>query len=80
MAEDEFHSDREVEALQRHHELEQALDQLPDRSRQLLVYLYFSEEPLSYAETAKRLGIPVSSIGPTRARSLQKLRKLMESR
>ncbi len=80
LAEDEFHSDREVEALQRHHELEQALDQLPDRSRQLLVYLYFSEEPLSYAETAKRLGIPVSSIGPTRARSLQKLRKLMESR
>ena len=80
LAEEDFHCDPEIEALQRHRELEQSLEQLPERSRQLLVHLYFSEEPLSYTEIAERLGIPVSSIGPTRARSLQKLRRLMESR
>ncbi len=80
LAEDEFCRDPEVEVLQRHYDLERALEQLPDRSRELLALLYFSEEPLSYLEIAERLGMPVSSIGPTRARSLQKLRKLMESR
>lgn len=79
LAEDEIPCDPQIETLERHHELEQALEQLPERSRRLLTHLYFSEEPLSYAEIAQRLGIPVSSIGPTRARSLQKLRRLMQS-
>jgi len=77
--EDKLSCDSQIETLQRHCDLERALQQLPDRCRQLLVLLYFSEEPSSYAEVTERLGMPVSSIGPTRARCLQKLRALMES-
>lgn len=40
----------------------------------LLKALYFSDEPVPYAEISARLGMPVGSIGPTRARCLAKLR------
>jgi RNA polymerase sigma factor (sigma-70 family) len=76
---DQLSCDSQIETLQRHRDLECALAQLPDRCRRLLVQLYFSEEPSTYVEVTKHLGIPASSIGPTRARCLQKLRALMES-
>jgi DNA-directed RNA polymerase specialized sigma24 family protein len=33
------------------------------------------DPPLSYAEIAARLGIPIGSVGPTRARCLDRLRR-----
>jgi DNA-directed RNA polymerase specialized sigma24 family protein len=36
------------------------------------------DEKVPYAEVADRLGISVGSIGPTRSRCLDKLRRLME--
>jgi RNA polymerase sigma factor (sigma-70 family) len=51
----------------------EALAELPERHRTLLLLLS-QDPPLSYKEIAKRLGIPVGSIGPTRARALDKLR------
>jgi RNA polymerase sigma factor (sigma-70 family) len=71
--------DSEIETLQRQRDLERAIEQLPDRCRRLLVQLYFSETPSTYEDVQRHLGIPVSSIGPTRARCLQKLRALLES-
>jgi DNA-directed RNA polymerase specialized sigma24 family protein len=42
--------------------------------------LFYQKDDLSYAEIARRSGMPVSSIGPTRARCLEKLKKVLEGR
>ncbi|MBX6766121.1 MAG: sigma-70 family RNA polymerase sigma factor [Actinomadura rubrobrunea] len=49
-----------------------ALEELPERCRRLLRLLAASP---SYADVAAALGIPVGSIGPTRARCLSALRR-----
>jgi RNA polymerase sigma factor (sigma-70 family) len=46
--------------------------------RELLLALFFDPTEPSYAEVAKRLNIPVGSIGPTRARCLQRLTKALK--
>jgi RNA polymerase sigma factor (sigma-70 family) len=51
-----------------------ALDRLSGRCRELLRVLMASPPP-SYAEVAAGLGLPLGSIGPTRARCLQRLRE-----
>jgi len=51
--------------------------QLAPERRQLLSSL-FTEDPPCYAELARRSGIPIGSIGPTRARALQQLRHVLE--
>jgi RNA polymerase sigma factor (sigma-70 family) len=56
-----------------------AFEEMGDRCRVLLRVL-MSTPPLSYAEVGALLGIPVGSIGPTRARCLQRLRDLLELR
>lgn len=52
----------------------QALDQIPERCRNLLRLLYFAAPPLNYDEVAERLGMPRGSLGPTRQRCLDKMR------
>jgi len=66
-----------LDDLQQQHRVREALDRLDPRSRQLLELLFLEEEPLPYGEIAARLGIAEGSIGPTRARALEKLRRLM---
>ena len=56
----------------------QALDVVPERCRALLQALYFDDGEPSYAEVAERLGIPIGSIGPTRARCLVAMREALE--
>lgn len=51
---------------------------LDARCRDLLVALYLGEEPTSYAAVAERLGRPIGSIGPTRARCLERLRTVLD--
>lgn len=55
------------------------LQELQDRCRTLLTLLYLEDPPLSYAEISERLSLPVGSIGPTRARCLQQLQKILEN-
>lgn len=57
------------------HQLKRALEELPPKCRQLLTALYYSDPPLSYDEVSASLDIPFGSIGPTRARCLERLRK-----
>jgi RNA polymerase sigma factor (sigma-70 family) len=59
--------------LERHQALRAALTELPGDRRALLTLL-LADPPLSYREISNRLGIPVGSIGPTRARALEQLR------
>ena len=61
-----------------HHAVRQAIGRLDERCRQLLHSLYYSITQPSYAEIAEKLNLPIGSIGPTRARCLQKLRKILE--
>ncbi|MEZ5428885.1 MAG: sigma-70 family RNA polymerase sigma factor [Pyrinomonadaceae bacterium] len=63
--------------IERENQIEIALTQIEERCRLLLTLLYFEDEQTSYAEIAERLGIPLGSIGPTRARCLEKLIRLL---
>lgn len=66
-----------LEDLQQLHLLRLALERLDERCRALLELLFADDdERPAYAEIAARLGMPVGSLGPTRARCLAKLRRL----
>jgi RNA polymerase sigma factor (sigma-70 family) len=56
-----------------HEALLMGFAELPDHQRELLELL-LQDPPLSYTEISDRLGIPKGSIGPTRARALERLR------
>jgi RNA polymerase sigma factor (sigma-70 family) len=58
--------------------LDQGLAKLAGRCRELLTALYFDATEPSYADLSTRLGIPVGSIGPTRARCLERLRQVLQ--
>ena len=55
----------------------EAFRRLSRRCQELLRMLFFETTSVSYREIARRLNIPVSSIGPTRLRCLEKLRQHM---
>jgi RNA polymerase sigma factor (sigma-70 family) len=57
--------------------LEAGLAKIGEPCRELLLALYFQPEQSSYTEVAERLGRPVGSIGPTRARCLKRLRQVL---
>jgi RNA polymerase sigma factor (sigma-70 family) len=56
------------------HALREAMLELPESRRELLLLL-LADPPPSYDEISARLGIPRGSIGPTRARALEQLRE-----
>lgn len=66
--------EHELLAAERHATLRQALSCLPPRGQQLLTLLT-RDPPVPYAQISATLGIPVGSIGPHRARCLNKLRQ-----
>jgi RNA polymerase sigma factor (sigma-70 family) len=55
--------------------LNHGLSLLDERCRQLLLALYFDAEEPSYAHIADRLKMPIGSVGPTRARCLEQMRR-----
>lgn len=63
--------------LEQQHVVRTALAALDKRCQTLLRLLYFSAEIPGYAEIAASLDIKEGSIGPTRARCLEKLRKFL---
>jgi len=65
-------------AAERRVAVRQALRVLPDRQRTLLRLLHSESEP-SYEDIGRRLGMPIGSIGPTRGRALERLRKEMHA-
>jgi RNA polymerase sigma factor (sigma-70 family) len=64
--------------LEEQHRIRTALASLDDRCRELLTMLFYQTEPPSYSEIAKMWGTSEGSIGPTRARCLQKMLRLLE--
>jgi RNA polymerase sigma factor (sigma-70 family) len=70
--------DEQLAQLQELDRVRAAVDRLDPRARQFVELMFLQAEPLPYAELAARLGVPEGSLGPTRARCLAKLRKLLE--
>lgn len=69
-------AEQRLSDLQQAHHLRLALDDLDERCRTLLSLLFADEdERLPYGEIGQRLGIAQGSIGPTRGRCLDKLRR-----
>jgi RNA polymerase sigma factor (sigma-70 family) len=60
-----------------HELLWQHVNELPYQARNLVVALSSNDAP-AYADFAQRSGMPIGSIGPTRMRSLRKLRSSLE--
>lgn len=67
-----------LEALQLQHRARSALEAMAEPCRALLTLLYGAEDAPPYGEIAARLGMPIGSIGPTRARCLAKLRAALD--
>lgn len=66
-----------LEDLQVQDQLRRAMAALDERSRRFLELMYLRDPPLGYAELAAQMAMAEGSIGPTRARCLEKLRRLM---
>ena len=67
-------AEQQVLVSERHAALREAFAHLPPCDQQLIALL-IQDPPVPYAEIGARLGIPVGSIGPTRSRCLDKLRR-----
>lgn len=70
-------ADEQLVLLQQHELLRRAVDQLDPRSRQFVEWAFLQDEPLSHSELAAKLGMAEGSVGPTRQRCLEKLRRLL---
>jgi RNA polymerase sigma factor (sigma-70 family) len=60
--------------------IRETVEELGDRCRVLIGLLYFDSNSPSYDAISTQIGIPVASIGPTRARCLDKLRIMLRRR
>ncbi len=56
-----------------------ALAALSARCRRLLQALYYEDPTPAYRELSQRLGVPIGSLGPTRARCLEHLKRALGS-
>ena len=65
--------------LEEQHKIRTAVAALGDRCRTLLTLLFYRPEPPTYADIAVIIGTTEGSVGPTRARCLQKLRQLLDA-
>ena len=71
--------DEQVERYERRRALEAALDRIDATCSRLLRLLFFHPEDASYRDISRRTGLAVGSIGPIRARCLERLRKILET-
>ena len=73
-------ADEQQIALEQQQAVREGVAALSGRCRELLTMLFYQKDELSYADIARRLGMPVPSVGPTRARCLEKLKKLLQGK
>jgi RNA polymerase sigma factor (sigma-70 family) len=69
--------DEHLIQLEQEKQIEEAVAAIDARCRRLLTLLYLNQHQTPYADIARMLDIPLGSIGPTRARCLEKLIKLL---
>jgi len=73
-------ADEQHELLERQQMLRDAIKTLSERCRQLLTMLFYEREEFSYFDIARRMAMPVPSVGPTRARCLEKLKRILQNK
>ncbi|MGA9771337.1 MAG: sigma-70 family RNA polymerase sigma factor [Blastocatellia bacterium] len=73
-------ADEQRQALEQQQIVRQSIEALPERCRNLVTMLFYEKDELSYADIARRMNMPVPSVGPTRARCLEKLKKLLQDK
>jgi len=78
VAEQGVSTDDALLANERAHELWALVTRLPVRC-QLILRLLTADPPLSYRDLSDALDMPIGSIGPTRARCLEHLRRIANS-
>jgi RNA polymerase sigma factor (sigma-70 family) len=59
-------------------EVRAAFRQLDEVCREVITVLVLTDPPLAYDQASELLGRPIGSLGPTRMRCLDKMRKLMD--
>lgn len=72
------HSDEALIELERQSIIRSAVDLLGASCRHLLTLLFYADPRPSYTEIAHTLSLPEGSIGPTRARCLAKLIRILD--
>jgi RNA polymerase sigma factor (sigma-70 family) len=65
----------ELETLEEQALIRLALGRLPEGCRRLLTALYYEDPVPDYASLSRRLHMPIGSLGPTRARCIERLRR-----
>ncbi len=80
VADDALLPEEALEAAQSQNIVRNGLESLDTRCRELLTLLYrYDDDKIAYEDVARRMDMPLGSIGPTRARCLGKLRKIVEA-
>ena len=74
MADEQADAAEEVLAAERHAALREAFTHLPPDCQRLVAMLT-ADPPLPYAEISATLAMPIGSIGPTRSRCLDRIRR-----
>ncbi len=69
-----------LDASDRQAKLIEGMLRLTEKEYQLLWLLFFDPSQPSYDEISERLNMPISSIGPSRARALTKLQRILKHR
>lgn len=72
---DETVPDDALSRIEERRRVSSAVERIGRKCAELLRALYYDDPPPGYAEIATRLGMRIGSIGPTRARCLEKLEK-----
>lgn len=65
---------------ERYQQLRDAVEELPSRCRSLIEMLYLDFQQYNYEEIGLKLGMPEASVGPVRARCLDRLRRILRTR
>lgn len=67
----------DIERAEREEVVRCAIARLTAREQQLIRLLFYQDPPVSYDEVATRLGLATGSIGATRSRCLERLRRML---
>ena len=76
---DDGDHERELVALDDARDVRAAFARLDDGCRQIITVLVLTDPPLAYDQASELLGRPIGSLGPTRKRCLEKMRKLLDA-
>lgn len=75
---EESNLDEHIMQLEAQFLIQESFARLSESCQQLIQALFLTEPPLAYEEIAEQLEISLGSVGPTRARCLDKLRREVE--